>query len=618
MQLISDRKLISFAAHDIRTMHTISESAHRAYINLIKTLSDASPYDDRTTMQRMISRTSIKHVRYDCCRNSCFCYAKDDSLTKCPNPKCGLDRWKPGSKVPYKTYDHIPLIPRLRLQYADPNRARMFTTYRQSAETANSSANLTTDFWNSRLFRSQKQKKNLYQNPTDLAFFMSTDGVRVFKTRTNYIIWPIILINLNLPPHERYLKENIILIGIIPGPKQPVDLDSFFYPLCMEMLKLQEGIPAWNGLLDQEFILRAHISLIGADQVGREKLMNMKGSGSYKFCSYCQISGYSSRISGKRGGRVYSPFQPPKDTPNNARHHLVDPEINFKPLPYYTNDPEYKMRRDSKFRYHAEHVTYHMDDDHSTDTGIKGTNVLHTLQSIDFPRSFVIDIMHLFFQNLIPLLFDHFRGKFFKSDKTEASHTAPETQANIPPASARFVQTDDPYCVPPPEWTRLGKDMRASASSVPADFGAQVRDISENFATFKAVEWQNWAYIFSPILLRDIFPADIYQAYVSLISTLQIISEQTIDKSQDQMQSLRCRIANFLEHYEKTYYRYEFKRLPACRTTLHYLAHLPDVIDWAGPPCNYWQFPMERYCGMIISTVRSHALDALYIIDSSY
>lgn len=317
---ISDRDLLSFAASDIRVSHTISRSPHDLYMSLFKAVSPITPYDARTTFSHMATRTGIRQVRYDCCRNSCFCYAKDDTLTKCPNPNCGPDRWKPGpgpGRILYKTYDHIPLIPRLRLQYADPQRAQTFTEYRAQAESV-PFGTITSDFWNSRLFRSLKIKKGLFSQPTDIAFFMSTDGVRVFKTRSNFVVWPIIFINLNLPPDQRYLKENLLLIGIIPGPKQPWDLDSYLYPIVKEMIQLQAeppaGIIAWNGFTRSEFHLRAHITIIGADQPGREKLMRMKGCGSYKYCSYCDITGCSNGIRGRQGGTIYCPFHPPPES----------------------------------------------------------------------------------------------------------------------------------------------------------------------------------------------------------------------------------------------------------------------------------------------------------------
>jgi hypothetical protein len=58
-------------------------------------------------------------------------------------------------------------------------------------------------------------------------------------------ITPVILINLNLPPKERYKKVNILASTIIPGPKKPKELDSFLRPLVEELKRLDDGAKAY-------------------------------------------------------------------------------------------------------------------------------------------------------------------------------------------------------------------------------------------------------------------------------------------------------------------------------------------------------------------------------------
>jgi len=48
---------------------------------------------------------------------------------------------------------------------------------------------------------------------------------------------------LNFPHHLRYLRENIFVLGIIPGPHEPkIHMNSFLEPLVKELLKLWKGI----------------------------------------------------------------------------------------------------------------------------------------------------------------------------------------------------------------------------------------------------------------------------------------------------------------------------------------------------------------------------------------
>jgi len=54
-----------------------------------------------------------------------------------------------------------------------------------------------------------------FSDPQDIALELLTDGFRLFEHHPK-TAWPIILFNYNLPPEERFQKDNIILMGIIP------------------------------------------------------------------------------------------------------------------------------------------------------------------------------------------------------------------------------------------------------------------------------------------------------------------------------------------------------------------------------------------------------------------
>jgi len=46
--------------------------------------------------------------------------------------------------------------------------------------------------------------------------------------------------------------------------------------------------------------------------------------------------------------------------------------------------------------------------------GVTGRSILTELRSISFPRSFPVDIMHLFFENIAIHMFKHWTGTFYK------------------------------------------------------------------------------------------------------------------------------------------------------------------------------------------------------------
>ena len=70
------------------------------------------------------------------------------------------------------------------------------------------------------------------------------------------------------------------------------------------------------------------------------------------------------------------------------------------------------MHKNDQWKHDATCITMQIDWKLSKDTGIAWLSTFCQLKSIDFPRSFPVDAMHLFYQNIQKRMFDHWRGKF--------------------------------------------------------------------------------------------------------------------------------------------------------------------------------------------------------------
>ena len=56
------------------------------------------------------------------------------------------------------------------------------------------------------------------EEPRNVKFSMAADGVNPFgELKTNYSVWPIFVINNNLPPWMTIKRENVMLALIVPG-----------------------------------------------------------------------------------------------------------------------------------------------------------------------------------------------------------------------------------------------------------------------------------------------------------------------------------------------------------------------------------------------------------------
>ncbi|KAI5810373.1 hypothetical protein BZA77DRAFT_221843, partial [Pyronema omphalodes] len=132
--------------------------------------------------------TGIKEILYDCCPNSHMSYAMYPELERCTH--CDHPRWRepssstrnPRRKVPYATHSYIPVAHRISLLFSKAEQASLMTTYRSTAE-QDRHKGLISDYWSADLFHDIKTRHGLFRNDTDIGFLLSTDGVKVFKSR---------------------------------------------------------------------------------------------------------------------------------------------------------------------------------------------------------------------------------------------------------------------------------------------------------------------------------------------------------------------------------------------------------------------------------------------------
>lgn len=443
--------------------------------------------------------------------------------------------------------------------------------------------------------------------------------------------------NLNMPPKQRFKKRNMLLVGFIPGPNNPKDLDSFLFPLVKELKELEKGVPyVWNGARKTYFTLKAHVCIIAADMPGREKLMNFKGNRGTSYCPYCYIHGVHNR-------GIYCPLNPPLNPPPSTKREVIESWKSYDAA----NLP---MRTDEGSRKIADHVVETGDEKNAKKYGIKGPSCLAGLVAIDIPRSFPPDGMHLWWENVIPDLFRHWRGKFthgapvsedsehapvYDADTESDPEERPASQhrrgtesaypeenigsqrrrsgrrAGVPsvankrgPAEAKkFIKTNDEYNIAPNEWLRIGKDMASSAATFPASFGEPIRDFAEHCQRLKAAEWKNITLLMAPIYMKGRLPDVDYIEFLNLIDAVRLSVDNMI--AEGEIPVIEQRLRRFVHYYENRYYGRSWERLSSCLPVIHQVLHVAQAIRWLGPMYVYSQWPMERVCGMIAASAKS-------------
>ena len=236
----------------------------------------------------------VEPTLYDCCTNSCCAFTGHcANFTMCDI--CNHPRLRNTSE-PYKAFSYFPLIPQLSKLYEHPVLSWLLRHRHLHKHTEGK----YTDVFDGMHYRRLKQRPVKVGDTTydhfyfcgerDIAIGLSTDGFSPFKS-WKHSAWPIIIFNYNLPPHVRFHQQNLLCVGVIPGPKGVWDIDSFILPLVEELAKLAVGVSAYDSQNCEIFCLRTHLILAFGDMPAIAKILCMMGHNGLCPCQMCKIIG---------------------------------------------------------------------------------------------------------------------------------------------------------------------------------------------------------------------------------------------------------------------------------------------------------------------------------------
>ena len=123
--------------------------------------------------------------------------------------------------------------------------------------------------------------------PFNFALTLNIDWFQPFK-HTNYSTGAMYLAIQNLPHHERYYSENIILFGIIPGPHEPSKtMKDYLTPLFDDL---------WQGVVMKsasktDVMFRAVLLCTACDIPASRKVSGLVGHNALHGCSTTQRFG---------------------------------------------------------------------------------------------------------------------------------------------------------------------------------------------------------------------------------------------------------------------------------------------------------------------------------------
>lgn len=307
-----------------------------------------------------------------------------------------------------------------------------------------------------------------FDKPEDIALGLSTDGFTLLKRRRRgrSTAWPLMLVNYNLDPTIRNRLENVLCVGVIPGPRQCKDLNSFLVPLVDELLELEGGVKC-GGFSPEgvgyDFVFHAFILIVFGDIPALSKVLMMKGHNALTPCRACYFQGVLCQL--ERNSIYYIPLMHPESQTSFPIHKLPMRRKDYFELNYQAI--EANMTEAARKRV-------------KRDYGINGRSVLARLKSIDLPSSFPYDIMHLFFENLVPNMVRHWTGTFKHLDQGTGA-----------------------YEIDAKEWATIGVLTEQATKTIPSAFVGTIPNIAEDMNLFKAEAYAFWFQYMAPILLKD-------------------------------------------------------------------------------------------------------------------
>ena len=158
--------------------------------------------------------------------------------------------------------------------------------------------------------------------PLTFGLMINLDWFQPFK-HSKYSIGAIYMTVMNLPRSARYKPENVMLVGILPGPSEPSDINSFLDPLVNELNAFWQGKELHVHGETSKKVIRCALLCASCDLPAGRKLCGFLSYNAHYGCSRCLKF-----FSGTAGEMDYSGFDRdnwPKRTV--AQHRMVASEI---------------------------------------------------------------------------------------------------------------------------------------------------------------------------------------------------------------------------------------------------------------------------------------------------
>ena len=300
--------------------------------------------------------------------------------------------------------------------------------------------------------------------PFNYALHLNVDRFQPFK-HTQHSEGAIYLSVLNLPRQDRFLKENVILVGVTPGPKEPeLHMNSFLQPLVSDLTKLWEGV-CMKTANNVSIMVRAGLLCVGCDIPAARKVCGFLGHRATMGCSKCLLPFPTVKFGEKAD---YSNFDRTEWKQRTNDHHRSQA---MKCRSCVTKSDRIEIERASGVRY----------------------SCLLELPYFNAPRMCIIDPMHNLLLGTSKMMVEIWKTSGILSVKDFA-----------------VIQ------------------LRVDSFVCPSEVARVPSKISSSFSGFTAEQWKNWTIYFSPYALKGILQFNHYNCWLLFVKACWLLCRRNI------------------------------------------------------------------------------------------
>jgi hypothetical protein len=519
--------------------------------------------------------TGVVPICDDMCINSCTAFTGPfEKLESCPY--CAQPRYDEERKPRQSCYT-IPIGPQLQAAFSSPESAEQAEYRRREtekllrvwAENGHEKAeHILKDWLHGRLYREYVQNGTITSN--DVVVMLSIDGAQLMALKLSDC-WIYIWILLDLSPDTRYSKIQIRPGGIVPGPFNPKNYDSFLCTGLAHLNALQkDGLSIWNAARRERYTSRPFLAFTLADGPALSKIHGTVGHPGMHGC----------RDNCPHTSRLYHCrfYFPACQRPHGPGVQASEPD-DIDPRRVRRGTPEEYAEKVRRILSARDSKTFARI---RKETGISKPSVFTALERMfPFPYCLTSDVMHLNGNNITSLFHALWRGIPGGKDRSSSDDPTHWDWAVLADAD---------------EWSAHGLWIEYAARYLPPSFERTPRNPAEKWNTgYKTWEALLWFWSLAPGFLHGVLPEPYFTNYCTLVKAGRGLMDR--ERSVKEIQQIALDIICFYEQFEDVYYQGNSERMWMVRQALHTLLHCARLYLDVGPLGLVAQWVMERTIG---------------------